>query len=270
MISGNGKQDKRAEIITSSTVPPREWLENSTRYRIKKAHLELLQLLPSQDRLILDAGCGQGAYGIILAQEGNKVVGVDISSGFVSIAREIADQKEIGFSPVVGDLESLPYKDSTFDICFCGWALHHFPNLHPVIKELARVLKPGGTMALVEPNESNLAMRFSRFVEDLLSRWVLKAGLDTPNRTKHSHRDYSEALTQCQFADVRVGSCYVGAPPPLAFATHNGGSKVMRTLVRLRGALFSIAGKLLPRPLNGADLLITGWSTRHTKQDLES
>ena len=88
MISESSKQDKKAEITTSSKVPTKEWLESPAVYHVKKAHLELLQLLSSQDALILDAGCGSGTYGIILAQEGNKVAEVDISCDFVSVAKE--------------------------------------------------------------------------------------------------------------------------------------------------------------------------------------
>ena len=186
------------------------------------------------------------------------MAGVDVSCDFVSVAKRIADQNGIGFLPAVGDLERLPYKDNSFDICFCGWVLHHFPDINPVVKELHRVLKPGGKIAFVEPNESNLAMRLSRFVEDSLSKRVLKAGLDTPNRTKHSYRDYCKSLAQYQFISVKVGFCYPVIFPPSAFSTQKGGSKFLKIICYLRGILFSIARKVLPQPLNGADLLITG------------
>ena len=68
-------QDKETEIVVGSRTPEEEWLENPLVHYIKKNHLELLQLIPSQGQLILDAGCGPGTYGIMLAQEGNEVIG---------------------------------------------------------------------------------------------------------------------------------------------------------------------------------------------------
>ena len=74
------EQDKKAEIVAGYGVPPDEWLENPSVYKIKRAHLELLNLIPPNDSLILDCGCGPGTYGVILAQEGGKVIGIDISA----------------------------------------------------------------------------------------------------------------------------------------------------------------------------------------------
>ncbi len=71
-------------------------------------------------------------------------------------------------------------------------------DINAAVSELARVLKPGGMIAMAEPNESNLAVRFSRFIEDLplLRTWVLHEGWDTPNRTINKHKQYVEALAQ--------------------------------------------------------------------------
>jgi len=258
-------QDKQAEIAVGSGTPEDEWLEDTRGYRVRRVHLELLQLISSQGQLILDAGCGPGTYGIMLAKEGNKVVGVEISPEATQVARERANEKKVIFLPVVGDLERLPFKDNSFDICFCGWVLHHFPDTGTAVAELSRVLKPAGKIALAEPNESNVAMRFSRFVEDLplLRGWVLRAGWDSPNRTIHRHNHYVEALERQGFTDIGVRSCFPGGLPPLPAKSQKRGLSslslmLIHILVRLRRLLFMVADKVLPHPLNGADLLITG------------
>ena len=258
-------QDKEAEIRVGHGTLEEEWLENPLVYYIKKNHLELLQLIPSQGQLILDAGCGPGTYGLMLAQEGNEVIGLEISSKAAGVAKERANEKKVNFLPVVGDLERLPFKDSSFDICFCGWVLHHFPDIRTAVAELSRVLKPGGKVALAEPNESNVAMRLSRFVEELpmLRRWVLSIGWDSPNRTFHRHEHYIEALERQGFTDIKFTSCFPGGLPALPIKSQGRrlgslGLLLIQILYRLRHLLFTIAVKVLPRPLNGAHLLVIG------------
>jgi len=258
-------QDKQAESMVGSGTPEDEWLEDTQGYRVRKTHLELLHLIPSHDLRILDAGCGPGTYGIMLAQEGNKVTGVEISPKAVEVANERAKGKGVNFSASIGDLEKLSFEDNSFDVCFCGWVLHHFPDMDTAVAELYRVLKPGCKIALAEPNESNLAVRFSRFVEDLpvIRGWVLKAGWDTPNRTIHKHKDYVKALERQGFTHIEVSSCFPGGLPPLPsrnekWGLSSPGLLLIHILVRLRRLLFIVADKVLPRPLNGGDLLITG------------
>jgi ubiquinone/menaquinone biosynthesis C-methylase UbiE len=255
-------QNKEAESTVGSGALEDEWQEGTHEYRVRKKHLELLRLIPSRGLRILDAGCGPGTYGIMLAQEGNTVVGVEISPSAVRIAKGRADRKDVKFCPVVGDLEEIPFDDNTFDICFSGWVLHHFPDVDTVISEISRVLKPGAKLALAEPNESNPAVRFSRFVENLplLRRWVLDSEWDSPNRSSHKHGDYVLAMKRHGFEDVEVRSCFPGGVPPLPPLSQGRGISLVlvHLMARLRRQFFIGAARVLPRPLNGADLLIIG------------
>ena len=89
-------QDKQAESIVGSGTPEDEWLDDTQAYRVRKTHLELLGLTSLQGKKILDAGCGPGTYGIMLAQYGNEVVGVEISPGSVQVANQRAKEKGEG------------------------------------------------------------------------------------------------------------------------------------------------------------------------------
>jgi len=250
-------QNKSAE--QSPIVPPDYWLDIPRVYRAKRKHLQMLGLLDMKPDglVVLDAGCGAGAYSIILAQEGFKVIGVDIVVESINKAKEIVSRQGLSFQPMVGDIEALSFQDNTFDVVFTGWVLHHFPSLDKVCAELCRVLKPGGRIAIVEPNEANLAMRFSRFIENLFYSISLKIGLDTPNRETHYYGDYLKELRKGGIKGLKYSSCFASLPLLLHFRNFAVGV-LFRAVVRLRAGLFHLCTKMLPRPLNGQDLLIVG------------
>jgi 2-polyprenyl-6-hydroxyphenyl methylase/3-demethylubiquinone-9 3-methyltransferase len=112
-------------------------------------------------RLVLDAGCGGGLVARELAAAGAEVVGVDRSLGSLGVARRAADRRgpagesdgsskgvprSIGsFRPAQGRLERLPFADGSFDAVVAADVLEHLPDLPAAVKELARVLAPGGS-----------------------------------------------------------------------------------------------------------------------------
>lgn len=255
------EQDKQAEMGESGVMPDERSLDDPRAYGSWKKRLELLLGSSAPKGLILDAGCGPGTSGIILAEMGGAVIGIDISSQAVVVAKERARRKGVNFSPVLGDLESLPARSEIFDICFSSWVLHHFPNIRPALSELARVLKPGGRILIVEPNESNPAVILSRLVEGLAQRWISRAGWDTPNRTTHMHNHYVAVLEDLGFADIQVNSCFGGELLPLPVKLQRQRFSAMIAVLlnlafRLRTLCFMIAAKVLRPPLNGPELLI--------------
>lgn len=267
--SNNFCKDSELKTNTASTqskidesaagIPSDEWLNSPKVFASKKKHLELLGLLSakSEKSLVLDAGCGPGTYGLILAEQGYDVIGIDISELAVKKANERALKKNLHFQAEKGDLEHLGFNDNTFDLIFVGWALHHFPSLEQVCSELYRVLKPGGKIAIVEPNEANLMAKFSRLVENILSPIVLKVGWDTPNMTVHYYDEYLQALQKTDIINLAYSSCYANLPSILN--SHSiAKSMLLKPMYYLRSMLFKIGTKTLRRPLNGPDLLITG------------
>ncbi|MDQ1396947.1 MAG: hypothetical protein QOG64_2206 [Acidimicrobiaceae bacterium] len=96
---------------------------------------------------VLDVGCGPGRHARALAARGIEVVGLDISARFVELARDGAPG---GASFVRGDARCLPLAEGSFDaaITLCQGGFGLVPGEDAaVIGEIARVLKPGGTLA---------------------------------------------------------------------------------------------------------------------------
>lgn len=96
---------------------------------------------------VLDVACGTG----IVARTARRAVGatgrvagVDLNPAMIEVAREI--QPDIEWQ--VGDAASLPYDDDTFDVVLCQSALFFFPDAEAALREMARVVAPGGAAAV--------------------------------------------------------------------------------------------------------------------------
>jgi SAM-dependent methyltransferase len=97
-------------------------------------------------KLVLDAGCGGGRYALLAGRFGARVVGVDLSSA-VEKARSLChDLPEVEI--IQGDLTELPLAQNSFDLAFSIGVLHHGPNPRKAFDEVAKRVKPGGTLAV--------------------------------------------------------------------------------------------------------------------------
>jgi SAM-dependent methyltransferase len=112
----------------------------------------LKQLTVPKNAAILDVGCGRPTIGALaaLAPEG-KVFGPDYSAASVAAARELSAHA-IGAGRVQieqGSVAALPFPDCTFDIVTAVETHYYWPDLPANVREILRVLKPGGPFALI-------------------------------------------------------------------------------------------------------------------------
>ncbi len=104
-----------------------------------------------QHPAILDAGCGTGAVLLALAKvyaPCRLLVGVDLSPGMVAQARQKAAAEGIPATYYVSDIEQLPLRDQTFDLAVCSGVYHWLEDQEAAVRELARILRPGGVLLL--------------------------------------------------------------------------------------------------------------------------
>jgi SAM-dependent methyltransferase len=107
--------------------------------------------LPAGAR-VLDVACGTGNLAIPLARMGCVVTGVDIAANLLVQARERAETEGLEVRFDEGDAEALPYADASFDAVVSMFGAMFAPRPEMVAAELARVLRPGGTLAMANWN----------------------------------------------------------------------------------------------------------------------
>ena len=108
---------------------------------------------------VLDLACGTGNLSIPLARRGAQVTGVDIAPNLLEQARERAAAEGLGVVFEEGDAEQLPYPDGTFDAVVSMFGAMFAPQHELVVAECARVLKPGGLLAMANFTPGSLAGR---------------------------------------------------------------------------------------------------------------
>ncbi|RZK50495.1 MAG: bifunctional demethylmenaquinone methyltransferase/2-methoxy-6-polyprenyl-1,4-benzoquinol methylase UbiE [Pedobacter sp.] len=117
----------------------------------KKAIRELKSMAP---KYMLDVATGTGDFALesinILKPE--KIVGVDISEGMLAVAEKKIKERnlEAVFSVKLGDSEGLPFEDNTFDAITVAYGVRNYENLEQGLKDMFRVLKPGGKIVILE------------------------------------------------------------------------------------------------------------------------
>jgi SAM-dependent methyltransferase len=104
-------------------------------------------------QLVLDVGCGAGAFLRLVAERGARASGVDASEALIELARERVPDADLR----VGDMETLPYDDDTFDLV-TGFSAFFFANdIVAAVREAGRVAKPGAPVVIQVwgPHERN-------------------------------------------------------------------------------------------------------------------
>lgn len=179
----------------------------------RKAIASIATISPKE---ILDVATGTGDLAILAAKTtGARVVGVDISEGMLEAGRKklgaLADR--ISLQP--GDSEALHFENSRFDAVMCAYGVRNFENLEAGLREMARVLHPGGRLAILEFSRpkafpvKQLYGFYFRAVLPLMGRLVSKHStaysyLPQSVQAFPEGKDFVQMLNRAGFAEAKA------------------------------------------------------------------
>ena len=119
----------------------------------KMAEWGLAQVSVPKDGMLLDVGCGGGWMVRRLSERApeGKVIGLDYATGSVAVSSATnVEGIQAGRAGIVrGSVAALPFPDSTFDVVTAVETHYYWPDLRANVREISRVLKPGGSFALI-------------------------------------------------------------------------------------------------------------------------
>jgi SAM-dependent methyltransferase len=143
---------------------------------------------------VLDIGCGPGHTAMLFATRAKEVVALDPTQAMLDQATELAKQRGLSNMGVeLASAEAIPFPDDAFDLVTSRQSAHHYPDVRAALREVARVLRPGGRFVLVDtfaPEEQD-ADEFLNQIELL--------------RDSSHIRDYRVSEWREMFAEVGLG-----------------------------------------------------------------
>ncbi len=210
------QRHKTPDVIGKVLSKPFIIAEHTPRLILSFAHLmQGLQLAP--DMTILDFGCGPGWASRCLTQLGYKVIACDVSEAALNLGRQ-----GLELFPIQGphhpqtfllfDGRKFDLPDASVDRIFCLDAFHHVPNQQEVLREMARILKPGGIAGFSEPGPTHSRSPGSQ--EEMRNFTVIENDIIL--------EEIWELARQVGFADLQVGF-FTPSPhllPPKVYEAH--------------------------------------------------
>jgi ubiquinone/menaquinone biosynthesis C-methylase UbiE len=182
-----------------ATVPGREtdgetpWTEDEF-YQTGEKEVELFLRMwssygaPNQDNVLVEIGCGAGRLTRVFASKFKQVMATDVSEGMLDFARRYLPAN---VELKCGDGESLPFPDASADAGFSYIVFQHFDSLVMIesyVRELARVVRPGGTVMLHIPGRDASAVARQwiggYWIRRKLTQWLSGAGFCSSPRSR--------------------------------------------------------------------------------------
>jgi SAM-dependent methyltransferase len=145
---------------------------------------------------ILEVGCGIGYFTGELARSGAEIVAIDVSPELLEIARSNYSAPNVRYE--IQNAYGLTYSDATFDSVVGSSVLHHL-EIEAAIRDMYRVLKPGGTIHFTEPNMLNPQIAIQKNIP-----WIKRKLGDSPDETAFFRWRLRRLLERTGYREVRI------------------------------------------------------------------
>lgn len=213
------------------------------RYALEPYIADFAQFRETRGRRVLEIGVGLGADHQQFAEAGAELSGLDLTERAVAMTTERLAAFGLTSRVAVGDAERLDFADDTFDLVYSWGVLHHSPDTARAVREVHRVLKPGGVARIMVYHTWSLVglMLWTRYALLRMRPWTSLAAiyarhLESPG-TKAYTRAGARALCR-DFAEVRI-----------RVQLSHGDLLSSGAGQRHQGRLLSLARRLWPRRL---------------------
>jgi demethylmenaquinone methyltransferase/2-methoxy-6-polyprenyl-1,4-benzoquinol methylase len=187
----------------------------------KKAIREIQKVQPKN---ILDVATGTGDLAIAAAAlKPDKITGVDIAEQMLAVGRTKISEKQLQgmITLQTGDSEAMPFSDNSFDAVTCAYGVRNFENLEKGLKEMSRVMRPGGKLAILEFSKpqrfpvKQLYAFYFRYILPTLGKMVSKHStaytyLPQSVMAFPEGKVFCDTLTRCGFKDAKARPLTLG------------------------------------------------------------
>jgi ubiquinone/menaquinone biosynthesis C-methylase UbiE len=230
----------------------------------------------AKDLAVLEVGCGLGTDGAQFAQAGARYTGIDLTDAAIELAKRRFELFDLPGAFRVADAERLDFPDNSFDLVYSHGVLHHTPDTPSAVREIHRVLRPGGkaVVMLYHRDSYNYRVNISmlRRTGVQLLRWNtgIKLVHLLTGEPEESLRDHARQLqTQSKYLNSEefLSRNTDGAGNPLARVYSRREARELFkdfTHVELRTYFLNkrwlpVLGPLLPRSLESQLAARWGW-----------
>ena len=184
-----------------------------------KEYVELARRLASQipqGSSVLEVAPGPGYFCIELAKLGSyNITGLDLSHSMVRIAAGKAAEAGVQVNFQQGSASSLPFPQGSFDFLLCRAAFKNLAQPIEALKEMSRVLKPGGRAMIIDLKRNASSKEISKGIDEMklsafnaiLTKLAFKTLLI---KSAYTREEFEQMIREASFNDMRIAENYMG------------------------------------------------------------